>query len=85
MTDHLDQSRQFWDSAASTFDNEIDHGLIGPARAAWTQVLRAVLPLEHAAILDAGCGTGSLSIVLAELGHTVTGIDISPERVYGKV
>ena len=81
MTDHLDQSRQLWDSAAPTFDHEVDHGLIGPARAAWTQVLRAALPLQNAAILDAGCGTGSLSVVLAELGHTITGIDISPEMI----
>lgn len=81
MNDSLDQSRQLWDSAASTFDQQIDHGLIGLARAAWTQVLRTALPLEHAAILDAGCGTGSLSVVLAELGHNVTSIDISPEMI----
>jgi len=81
MTDHLDQSRQLWDAAAPTFDQEVDHGLIGPARAAWTQILRAALPLENAAILDIGSGTGSLSVVLAELGHTVTGIDISPEMI----
>jgi 2-polyprenyl-3-methyl-5-hydroxy-6-metoxy-1,4-benzoquinol methylase len=81
MTDHLDQSRQLWDAAASTFDQEVDHGLIGPARAAWTEILRAALPLENAAILDIGSGTGSLSVVLAELGHTVTGIDISPEMI----
>lgn len=81
MIDHLDQSRQLWDSAAPTFDNEIDHGLIGSARAAWMEILCAALPLENAAILDAGCGTGSLSVVLAELGHKVTGIDISPEMI----
>lgn len=81
MIDHLDQSRQLWDAAAPTFDNEIDHGLIGPARAAWMEILRAALPLENAAILDIGSGTGSLSVVLAELGHKVTGIDISPEMI----
>ena len=31
--------------------------------------------------LDIGCGTGSLSIVLTELGHKVTGIDLSPSMI----
>src|SRR5439155_12418939 len=34
-----------------------------------------------AAILDIGCGTGSLSLLMAEMGHTVTGFDLSPAMI----
>jgi len=50
-------------------------------RETWTEVLKNWLPSLHATILDIGCGTGSLSIVLAELGHKVTGIDLSPAMI----
>ncbi|SFD15078.1 class I SAM-dependent methyltransferase [Streptomyces aidingensis] len=32
-------------------------------------------------VLDAGCGTGTMSLLLAEAGHRVTGVDISPRMV----
>jgi SAM-dependent methyltransferase len=37
--------------------------------------------IKRAQILDLACGTGVLAISLARKGHTVTGIDISPEMV----
>jgi SAM-dependent methyltransferase len=37
--------------------------------------------IKRARILDLACGTGVLAIMLARKGHTVTGIDISPEMV----
>ncbi len=71
-----------WDRAAATFDDQPDHGLRDPAvREAWTDLLRGVLPARPCAVLDAGCGTGSLSVVLAGLGHRVTGIDLSPVMI----
>jgi len=74
----LDESREFWKDAASTFDNEPDHSLRDPiVRAAWTALLQESLP-SKGAVLNIGCGTGSLSLVLAELGYAVTGIDLSP-------
>jgi SAM-dependent methyltransferase len=38
-------------------------------------------------VLDVGCGTGFIALRFAELGHTVTGIDLSPlmlDRAQGK-
>lgn len=75
-------ARHFWDSAAATFDNEPDHGLREPVvRQAWRDLLLPWLPPAPAAILDIGCGTGSLSVLAAELGHQVTGIDFAPAMV----
>ena len=73
---------QLWDSAAATFDHEPDHGLRDAGvRAAWSALLSAALADAPLKILDLGCGTGSLSLVLADLGHDVTGIDFSPEMI----
>lgn len=78
----LQESQQYWDDLASTFDNEPDHGLQDPLiRETWTKFLKTWLPQTKVTILDIGCGTGSLSIVLAELGHKVTGIDLSPSMI----
>ena len=72
----------YWDTAASTFDTEPDHGLADPAvRAAWSQRLREWIPNISAEVLDVGCGTGSLSLVLADQGHRVTGVDLSQNMV----
>ncbi len=78
----LDNIRQFWDAEATSFDNEPDHGLNDPVvLKAWTELLKKGLPQAPAKILDIGCGTGSLSVVLAGLGHSVTGIDLSPAMI----
>ena len=82
MDESLRQARELWDRAAATFDDEPDHGLREPAvRQAWTARLRAWLPARPAVVLDIGCGTGSLSLVMTELGHTVSGIDLSPGMI----
>lgn len=78
----LDEARQYWESVAATFDDEPDHGLRDPiVRHAWRDLLLPLLPPTSATILDIGCGTGSLSILLATLGHTVTGIDFAPAMI----
>lgn len=86
MTDweqaHLDHVRREWDQAAATFDQAPDHGLRDPVvRQAWAALLRPYLPTRVAPCLDIGCGTGSLSLLLAEAGQQVTGIDLSPAMV----
>lgn len=82
MPDHLSASREFWNNAAPTFDNEPDHGLRDPVvRSAWKALLKASLRPSQLSVLDVGCGTGSLSLILAEMGYTVTGIDVSPAMI----
>ncbi|RPJ51903.1 MAG: class I SAM-dependent methyltransferase, partial [Chloroflexi bacterium] len=78
----LRETRQYWDAAAAQFDEEPDHGLRDPAiRQAWADLLMRSLPLRQGRVLDIGCGTGSLSVLLVGLGFEVTGIDLSPEMI----
>lgn len=78
----LPSTPQFWDQAAATFDDEPDHGLRSPlVREAWLKRIRNWLPPNPASILDIGCGTGTVSVLLAELGHQVAGIDFSPAMI----
>ncbi|MFE7274596.1 class I SAM-dependent methyltransferase [Streptomyces sp. NPDC057623] len=71
-----------WDAAAASFDDEPDHGLRDPeVRRAWSSRLRSWLPERASDLLDLGCGTGSLSLLAAEQGHRVTGVDRSPVMV----
>ncbi|MCW2932775.1 MAG: putative SAM-dependent methyltransferase [Actinomycetia bacterium] len=69
----------FWDAAAGSFDEVADHGLHDPrVRDAWAARLASWLPASPADVLDLGCGTGSLALLMARHGHRVTGVDLSP-------
>jgi SAM-dependent methyltransferase len=71
-----------WDVEAETFDDEPHHALEDPTmRGAWWDVLEEVLPLPPSRIADLGCGTGSLAVLLAERGHEVLGLDVSPRMI----
>lgn len=71
-----------WDAEADAFDRPADHGLHDPAvRAAWRDLLLGVLPPPPARVADLGCGTGTLSVLLAGCGYEVDGLDFSPRMV----
>lgn len=59
-----------WENADST----ADHAYTFPA-------IVSLLPAGKLNILDAGCGNGAIAGKLAELGHRVTGIDLSEDGI----
>ncbi|MER6914088.1 class I SAM-dependent methyltransferase [Streptomyces sp. NPDC000594] len=72
----------YWNAAADGFDDEPDHGLRGETtRRAWAERLASWVPDAPASVLDVGCGTGSLSLLLARAGHRVTGVDMAVRMV----
>src|SRR5712675_2074900 len=69
-----------WGRRAAHFDEDFGHSIRTAAeRAAWDRIFGLILggrsPLDA---LDAGCGTGFLSLELARRGHRVTGVDFAP-------
>lgn len=74
--------RDYWNGQAETYDDEPDHGLRNPRiRQACFELLGQCLPKTPASILDIGCGTGSLSLLMADMNHQVLGIDSSEAMI----
>src|SRR5665811_2146258 len=73
---------EFWDDQAAEFDEAPDHGLQDPAvRDAWAALLLPLLPPAPARVADLGCGTGTLTLLMAQAGHLVAGLDFAPSMV----
>lgn len=73
-----ERAKEIWDAEASTFDEQPDHGLRDPSvRAAWSDLLLPLMPPAPASVVDLGCGTGSLAVLLAQAGYAVRGVDLS--------
>ncbi|ADB61282.1 Methyltransferase type 11 [Haloterrigena turkmenica DSM 5511] len=80
--DVKDVVREYWNGRADSYD---DDGISGvrddEQREAWLAVLRQWTGDPPRRVLDLGCGTGTISLLLAELGHDVSGIDLTPEML----
>ena len=85
---------RLWNDEAATFDEASDHGLRDPVvREAWRNLLLSVLPppvvpeegaqrpSRRTRVADLGCGTGTLTLLLAGEGYAVDGVDFSPEMI----
>jgi 2-polyprenyl-3-methyl-5-hydroxy-6-metoxy-1,4-benzoquinol methylase len=80
--DRFQEARRYWDNEALNFDDEPDHGLRDPiVYEAWEGRIKTWFPVGPSAVLDIGCGTGSLSDMLAGLGYRVTGVDFSTAMI----
>lgn len=70
--------RQHWSRRAADFDKEASHGLLNDAQArAWRRMIARIAGEAPLDVLDVGCGTGFLSLLLAAQGHRVTGADLA--------
>lgn len=77
-----DDIRRYWDDFAAEYDSYPDHGLLdSDTRSAWKDLLRTWLPTTPSLVADLACGTGTMSVLMAELGHQVHGVDLSDEMV----
>ena len=71
--------RRFWDEDAEVYDRSPTHAGTEPVEAAvWRAALVRHLPPPPASILDAGAGTGAISLLLADMGYRVMALDLSP-------
>lgn len=64
--------QQHWNDWAATFDKESHHGIHSDEQHdRWLTVLREWIGDDSLHVLDVGCGTGVVSLLLAELDHDV--------------
>lgn len=71
--------REYWTVRTKDFNTVRMNELHGEISRRWTKELEELLPKgQTLEILDAGTGTGFFAILLAKLGHHVTGIDLTP-------
>jgi ubiquinone/menaquinone biosynthesis C-methylase UbiE len=77
-----DSVHLYWEAQAATFDDEPDHGLLHPKiRDGWRRLLLEHLLPAPADVIDLGCGTGTLSVLLAESGYRVRGLDFAAAMI----
>jgi 2-polyprenyl-3-methyl-5-hydroxy-6-metoxy-1,4-benzoquinol methylase len=76
------QIGKIWDEDAATYDESPVHCPQRPHEvAAWRATLRRLLPDPPARVLDAGAGTGFVSLILADQGYEVTAVDLSGQML----
>lgn len=73
----VEQERRLWDRRAESWDDESSTGLAPVVQA----VLDACEPTAGLVAVDLGCGSGQVTIPLAERCEKVLGVDVSPRSV----
>jgi len=82
MPQDQDEIADYWNDYAGAYDDEPDHGLADLAtRGAWRGLLEHWLPAHPSDVADLACGTGSLTALVAGLGHRVSGVDLAGNMV----
>jgi ubiquinone/menaquinone biosynthesis C-methylase UbiE len=81
-TDVKAEIKEKWNESSESYDSHHGHGIkTEEEREAWIKALTKVLPQGRSKLLDVGCGTGEMSLLLAELGYDVIGVDLSDKML----
>ncbi|MFI5933805.1 class I SAM-dependent methyltransferase [Actinoplanes sp. NPDC051494] len=73
-----DRINGYWTGRAPAYDDYQQRPeRVAADTAAWSRVWSQALPVAPADVLDVGTGSGQVAMVLAGLGHRVTGIDLA--------
>lgn len=79
----LNDIEGYWNERSKTFSETRKKEMSGPGGAAWLKLLSEHLPTGRTLkVLDIGTGAGFFAILLAKLGHDVTGIDMSADMLH---
>lgn len=71
-----------WDISSETYDSQEGHGIQDKIeREAWKRIFKNLLPSGSLEVLDVGCGTCEIGLLFAEMGHHVTGLDLSDKML----
>lgn len=73
---------QLYDDEAETYEAEPGHGISDAERECWRADISPALQLKSSShVLDVGAGTGVFSRLVADWGHSVTGLEPSPNML----
>ena len=71
----------YWNERAEGFTTLRSHELHSEKYHLWKDEIIRHIPDHSLRILDVGCGAGFFSMLLASMGHTVVGIDMSSNMI----
>jgi ubiquinone/menaquinone biosynthesis C-methylase UbiE len=73
---------EYWSDGAEGYQkciwNSIQPGML---KRRWQEIIREGVGNETARVLDVGTGPGAVALLLADMGHSVTGLDRSEEML----